>query len=99
MSERAIVRRILTYLRAQPDCEVLKVHGSVYTANEPDIIGCCQGQAFVFEVKQPGEVPRPAQAARLRQWAKAGALVAAPTSLDEVQLLIQGLRERSAVLA
>lgn len=92
MSERAIVRRILTYLRAQADCEVLKVHGSIYTANEPDIIGCCQGQAFAFEVKQPGQVPRPAQAARLRQWAKAGALVAAPTTVEEVKAIIAQIR-------
>lgn len=92
MSERAIVRRILTYLRAQADCEVLKVHGSIYAANEPDIIGCCRGRTFAFEVKQPGAVPRPAQAARLRQWSQAGAFIAAPTSVDEVKLVIGAIR-------
>ena len=92
MAEGAIVRSIMEWLRKQPDCQAMKVHGSVYVSNEPDIVGCCAGRMFAFEVKRPGQLPRPAQEARLRQWAKAGAVVAAPTSLQEVQQVIFAIR-------
>lgn len=53
----------------------MRVHGDQYAINQPDIIGCFQGQCFCIEVKRAGKKSRLGQLAVQRRWAKAGAIV------------------------
>jgi hypothetical protein len=85
-SEKAIVKAVLSYLNALPGCVARKRWGGGYgVAGDPDITGCIRGRHFEFEVKRSGERPTPLQARRLRDWQRAGALVAVVSSLEEVK--------------
>ena len=65
-----------------------KVHGSAYSAGEPDIDACIAGRSVKLEVKVPGKKPTPLQLAVLRKWQKAGALAGWVTSLEDVDDLL-----------
>lgn len=94
--ESTIVRNILTALNALPHCKAIKVHGSPYLKGQADITGAlglaldgvAVGLRFEFEVKRPGEVPTPLQAAVLRQWGAVGVVAAVVTSVDEAVALL-----------
>jgi hypothetical protein len=90
ISERAIVKAILTYLNSLPGCLARKRWGGgMGAAGDPDITGCIFGRHFELEVKRPGEQPTALQARRLREWAAAGSLAATVTSVAEVRSLLQ----------
>jgi len=94
MTERALTRRILKRLNAEPDCLAIKVHGGPYArAGEPDIVGCCAGQAFAIEVKAAGGKVRPAQWERLKAWRRAGAVAVVAREDFSVREFVEGLRE------
>jgi len=50
--ERDITTKILKALRKTGGFW-LKTHGSAFTANQPDIIGCYNGKYIALEVKRP----------------------------------------------
>jgi hypothetical protein len=66
------VARILAALKTVPRCRARKIHGSVYTAGLPDIVGCYRGRYFGIECKQPGERPTALQVAELQAIRQAG---------------------------
>jgi hypothetical protein len=73
--ESTLVRQILAALRAAPGVEARKRHGSSYSvAGDPDIYGAIRGRHFELEVKRRDGVVTDLQQARLRDWARAGAL-------------------------
>lgn len=65
--ESALLERITAYLATQPRCWVRKIHGSVYTAGIPDLVGCANGLFFAIELKKAGEVPSKLQEAELKK--------------------------------
>jgi hypothetical protein len=88
-TERAIVKAILTYLNSIPGCLARKRWGGgMGVAGDPDIDACIRGRSVQLEVKRPGEKPTALQAKRLREWRKAGALVAVVSSVEEVKSLL-----------
>ena len=44
--EKRIVSKIMRKLKARKDCYCFKVHGGLYTADQPDIIGCLAGRGL-----------------------------------------------------
>jgi len=88
-NERAIVKAILAYLNGLPGCLARKRWGGgMGVAGDPDIDACIRGRSVQLEVKRPGERPTPLQVKRLREWRKAGALVAVVSSVEEVKSLL-----------
>lgn len=87
-SEKAIVNAIKSYLDKLPGCYVIKTYGSVYSAGQPDLLGCYQGRTLALEVKRPGGKPTKLQAALLKKWGAAGAITGVVTSVEEVEELL-----------
>ena len=88
-NESAIVKAILGYLNALPECLARKRWGGgMGVAGEPDIDACLRGRSLQLEVKRPGQKPTPLQLKRLEQWRQAGALVAVVSSVEEVKTLL-----------
>lgn len=82
--ESTLVRQIMAALRATPGVVVRKRHGSAWSvAGDPDIYGSIRGQHFELEVKRRDGVVTELQQARMRDWAKAGALVGVARSVRE----------------
>jgi len=55
MSEARLVTKIIVSLEGQVGGFWIKIHGGPFQrAGIPDIIGCCEGYFFGFEVKLPG---------------------------------------------
>ncbi len=86
--EGRIVRKILDYLNALPECRARKVHQDGYQRGEPDIDAVYRGRALKLEVKVPGGKPTPLQAKRLDDWSRAGAITGVVTSVDDVRALV-----------
>jgi hypothetical protein len=78
----------MRYLNQQPKCYVIKTHGSMYSAGQPDLLGCYQGRTLALEVKRPGGKPTKLQAAILKKWGAAGAITGVVTSVEEVEKLL-----------
>ena len=89
-SEKAVVNSIKRYLDKLPECYIIKTHGSVYGAGQPDLLGCYQGRTLALEVKRPGEKPTALQQAVLKKWEAAGAIAAVVRSAEDVRELLDG---------
>jgi len=89
-TEKAIVNSIKRYLDKLPGCYVVKTHGSIYGAGQPDLLGCYQGRTLALEVKRPGRKPTKLQQAVLKKWEAAGAIAAVVTSAEDVRELLDG---------
>lgn len=89
-TEKAIVNAIKRYLDKLSECYVIKTHGSIYSAGQPDLLGCYKGKTLALEVKRPGGKPTPLQLAVLKKWEAAGAIAAVVTSVEEVKTILQG---------
>jgi hypothetical protein len=95
MKESSIVAAIMRYLREQPDCYAYKNHGTMYSvAGRPDIQGNVGPFALYLEVKRPrgGRVSR-RQRVEHEKIAKTGALCSVVRSIEDVELIVNELRE------
>jgi Holliday junction resolvase len=86
--ESTIVTSILKYLNGIEGCYAIKKQGTQNQGGQPDIFGCFDGRMLALEVKRPGETPTKLQRARLKRWAKAGAIAAVVCSRDQVKELL-----------
>lgn len=70
--ESSIVARVRNALNAQygPSAKFMKTSGD----GEPDLVGSINGASYVIECKQYGKKPTILQYARLREWARSGAV-------------------------
>ncbi len=70
---------------------VIKTHGSVHTAGQPDLLICYQGQFIGIEVKRPEtrHTVTERQQAFLDSIAAAGGTVGVATSIDEALAILQ----------
>lgn len=89
-SEKAIVNTIIRWLNQQPNCYVIKTHGSMYSAGQPDLLGCYQGRTLALEVKRPGGKPTKLQMTMLKKWEAAGAIADVVHSVEEVKEILIG---------
>lgn len=97
MTEAALVRKILAWLREQPETWVMKVHGSpMQVAGIPDLIGVQGGRFFGLEVKLPGGKATLLQDAVMRKIEAAGGVVGVVRSVDEVLALQARMRDLAA---
>lgn len=91
MLEKDIVKAIMNYLKAVPNCFCWKEHGGMYgTAGIPDIIACINGRFFGFEVKTEDGKPTKLQEATIRKILAAGGTALVVRSVDEVRTVIEG---------
>jgi len=85
LSEKRIENSIQRYLDSLGAYHI-KNHGSVYSrAGTPDITACINGLFVAIEVKQPGGVVSPLQAAHIELIKKAGGTAFVAYSLDDVK--------------
>jgi len=85
MSEKRIENSIQRYLDSLGAYHI-KNHGSIYSrAGTPDITACLNGKFIGIEVKQPGGVVSPLQAAHIELIKKAGGAAFVAYSLEEAK--------------
>lgn len=89
MSERALQRRVVAYLRGRPNSFTVKLPGSVLMVGMPDVLHIENGVPYFFELKAPGGVPTPIQNVVMRRLARAGAKICVVKSLDTVRAALQ----------
>ena len=90
MSETDIVKAILRYLKTVDQCFCWKEHGGMYgTAGIPDIICCCRGRFYGFEVKTGTGKPTELQKATIRKINRAGGTAAIVRSVDDVRRILE----------
>ena len=81
----------MKYLKTVPGCFAWKEHGGMYgTSGIPDIICCCQGMFYGFEVKTETGEPTELQKATIRKILAAGGTALVVRSVDEVRDVIDG---------
>ena len=91
--EAALVKQIMAVLRATPGVVARKRHGSAWSvAGDPDIYGSICGRHFEIEVKRRDSVLTELQKVRIRDWARAGALVGVVGSAEEALGLLEPYR-------
>ena len=90
MSEKHIVDKIRTYLRAQ-GFYVLKIHGGpTQTAGIPDLLAIKDGRAWFFEVKtETGKASR-LQIHTIEQLRSYGAVAEIVRSVADVETVLSG---------
>lgn len=94
LKESTIVRRIMKWLKSQPDCFCWKEHGGMYgTAGIPDIICCIDGVFVGFEVKNEIGKPTVLQEMTIKAIQRAGGYAAVVRSLDEVETIVAAVKE------
>ena len=87
----SVVVPILKYLNALPGGKAINIHGSIFSERgTPDIVGCINGRAVVFECKRDAkEDLEDLQKWRLCEWIAAGAVVGGVSDLWHVQYILQ----------
>lgn len=88
-SEKSIVNSIIHWLNSLSECYVVKTYGSIYSAGQPDLLGCFKGRPLALEVKRPGQRPTKLQWAILKRWQAAGAIAAVVCSVEDVRKLLE----------
>lgn len=90
MSEKNLQKKALEYLNSFDDCIAENVSGNANQSGRADINGCCRGQAFKIELKDPtsGYQPTEKQLFYLEQWAAAGCLCGICYSLDDISKML-----------
>ena len=70
--ESSLVERITARLRRTPYTYVRNIHGGIYQAGLPDLVGCHRGRFFAIECKRNGQRPTPLQVVELAGIAQTG---------------------------
>lgn len=93
--EAKLIEKTKRYLKTLPFCEFRKVHGNAFTASEPDLDIVYKSISIKAEAKAPkdqgGKAATPRQAARIREWRRAGAVAFVFRTVDEVRTVIEGI--------
>lgn len=87
---QGVVVPIMRYLNSLPRSKAVNIHGSAFSERgTPDVIGCVGGRMVAFECKRSAdEEPTRIQLWRLSEWIRAGAVVGAVSSVDDVRLIL-----------
>ncbi len=88
---QGVVVPIMRYLNSLPHAKAVNVHGSVFSERgTPDVIGRVGGRLVAFECKRSAdEEPTRIQLWRLSEWIRAGAVVGAVSSVEDVDLILR----------
>jgi len=90
--ESHLIKQILKFLRALPECNARKVHGGPFaSAGEPDIDAVYRGVPLKLEAKVGGNKPTALQGKTLEDWRRAGAVTAVVRSVEDVEHIINEL--------
>ncbi len=66
-------KKIVAYVKERGGAARVIAQTAYTTVGDPDVFGVFRGQAFLVEVKYPGESPTRIQKRRHRDWVDAGA--------------------------
>lgn len=66
-------KKIVAYVKKRGGVARVIAQTPYTTVGDPDVYGVIRGQAFMVEVKEPGERPTRIQLRRHREWIDAGA--------------------------
>jgi hypothetical protein len=87
--ESAITKSIVTLAKAKGWWTFKIAGGPMQMAGVPDLLVIKHGRAVFFEVKRPGQKPRPLQVQRIREIREVGGAVAeVVTSRDEAERIL-----------
>lgn len=89
--EKGLQKKILDFINSCPDCIAENVSGNANQSGRADINGCCRGQSFRIELKEPNQERYKAtdkQIFNLKKWAAAGAICGICSSVDHVSELL-----------
>ena len=90
--ESDVVGKILRYLNSLDYCYAFKVHGDMFSAGHPDIIGCYKGKFIFFEAKRDRDhTTSDRQDADIEKWAAAGGVGGVVWSLDQVKWYLESI--------
>ena len=90
MLEKTIQRKILTYLRSRNDCVAFKVAQGPYSQKGiSDIICCCRGKFYAFEVKTVTGRATPLQKQFISRVNIAGGVASIVRSVDDVKAILE----------
>lgn len=93
MSEAALQKSILDWLKRQPDVWFLKIHGGAYqAAGVPDIVGSCRGVFFGLELKTKTGKLSSIQAYHLKKILATGGAASVVRTLGEAKEAIRSIR-------
>lgn len=96
--ESEVVSEGINHIRSLPSGYARKVHGGAMgNAGEPDVDACVRGRSVKLEAKAGTNKPTQVQAAALRRWAKAGALVGWFTTTQHVIELLDHMDDSDYV--
>ncbi len=86
-----VVVPVMRYINSLPCAKAINVHGSVFSERgTPDVVGSVGGRFVAFECKRsPEDEPTRVQLWRLSEWIRAGAVVGAVSSVDDVDLILR----------
>jgi len=76
--------KVLQYLNSKPDAWAIKVN----SANErgcPDILCCCHGKFYAFEIKEGKDKTSPIQAAQIELIKQAGGKAIVVRDIEQVK--------------
>jgi len=89
MTEADLTRKLIKYLKSQ-GAYAVKIHGNMYTAGLPDIVGCYNGVFLGLEVKKPGRVNTltKLQAKTLDDISDSGGVACVVTDIEDCDLAL-----------
>jgi hypothetical protein len=93
--EKSVLVRLKARIKAVPETELKKFRSDGNAGRDVDCLIVTHGQAIFFELKMPGmgeDAAKPHQRAKLRRWAKAGAVVGCSDSVDEIMRVVTETR-------
>ena len=100
--ETKLTQKVLAWLNSLEGVHATKVHGSRFSAGQPDILACVRGRMLQIEMKSPtlkAAKPTPLQAKRLREWGDAGAVTMCANSHEEVAATVFALLDDPGLTA
>lgn len=90
--ESAITKSIVTLAKSRGWWTFKIAGGPMQMAGVPDLLVIKHGRAVFFEVKRPGQKPRPLQVQRIKEIREIGGAVAeVVTSRDEAERILNGI--------
>jgi len=86
MKEKVLQKKVLDWLRSQPQTWAVKYHGGPYSeVGVPDVLACVEGRFLAIELKGAGGRVAPIQAVQIGRIDKAGGVALVAYSLTDVQ--------------
>lgn len=92
--ERTIQTNVIDYLNSLPNTRAIKWIQDGRQEGNPDVFCVSDGQAYLFETKQPGRKLEELQEITMMYWERAGAVCARIDHVSQVKEIMEGRNRR-----